>query len=345
MPLTPSSVVGLVGRAGIYLGLLGALVASSLGWRRRRGAARLLALWPLAAVGLAVAVVGGVLAATGILTSQRDAIETELHHLILGESWLPALGFGLVVFALVRLRRREPSPLGGSWPSDCALILAGAALGGRAYNAFTAEGSYAPYYAAPLVLMLGILHQRTAERWPQARVAVMSALGLVGVGLAAFALGGLYIHDTTLVRTPRGSFITTAAGATAIQAAVRQVDAATAPGEPILAAPTDGGLYFMADRPPALHELTLLPGLLTGSAELAAIARLKREHLSLAVVGARDLSVWGSKTFGVDYNQRIGAYLRSSARAVNVVGSLSDPAAGTTPSKGFTILRLSPSGP
>ncbi len=340
MPVSLSGLLGLVARAGLYIGLLAALVASALGWRRRRGLSRLLALWPLAGALLAIALIGGVLSATGLLSAQRGAVEYELHHLILGMSWLPALGIAVLLFALLRLKRREGPPLGGSWPADCALILAGAALGTRAYNAFTAEGSYAPYYAAPLVLMLGILHQRIAERWPEARTAVLGALALVGVGLAAFALGGLYVHDNTLVHTPRGSFVTTAAGAAAIQAAVRRVDTETAPGEPILAAPTDGGLYFMTDRPPALHTLTLLPGLIEGSAETAAINRMRREHLALAVVGARDLSVWGAKTFGLDYNRLIGAYLAGSTTSSSVVGSLADPSGGTTPSKGFTIRRI-----
>jgi hypothetical protein len=342
MPLTLSSLLGLVARGAIYLGLLAGLVAGVRGWRRQRGPARMLALWPLAAAASAIALAGAALRASGLLAGQREAIEREMHHLILGMSWLPALGVLAAAVAAFRLLRRGDSPLGGSWPVDCALIVVGAALGLRAYNAFTAEGSYAPYYAAPLVLLLGILHQRVSDRWPSARPAALGALGLVGAGLLAFSLGGLYVHDTTTVHTPRGSFVTTRAGATALQAAVQRIGADSEPGEPILAAPTDGGLYFMSDRRPALHELTLLPGLLaTPAAEVAAIARLRRERVALAVIGARDLSVWGTPTFGVDYNKLLGAYLRSSASASTTVGTLTDPSGGTIPSKGFTILRLS----
>ena len=43
---------------------------------------------------------------------------------------------------------------------------------------------------------------------------------------------------------------------------MREIDAQSDSSQPILAAPTDGGLYFMADRRPALYELTLLPGLI-----------------------------------------------------------------------------------
>ncbi len=77
--------------------------------------------------------------------------------------------------------------------------------------------------------MLGILHSQIAERWPQARVASLAALGAVAVGLAAYATGGLYSHDNTTVHTARGTFVTNAASALAIQAAVRSIDADTHP--------------------------------------------------------------------------------------------------------------------
>lgn len=341
MPLTPSSVLGLAARGLIYGGLLAALLASVSGWRKRDGVRRLLALWPLAAAVFAIALLDGALRAGGLLAGQRQAIELEARHLVLGMSFLPALGVAVGVYAVVRLVRRQDSPLGGSWPADLALIVAAAGLGLRAYNAFTTEGSYAPYYAAPLVLLLGVLHQRLAVRWPQARPAAIGALALVGVGLAAYSLVGLYRHDTATVHTPRGSFVTTAAAAPALQAAVERIDATTRPGQRILAAPTDGGLYFMADRPPALYELTLLPGLLaTPAEERAAVARMRREHVALAAVGARDLSIWGTPTFGVDYDPLVGGYLRRTASATVTVGSLVHPVGGTNPSLGFTIYNL-----
>jgi hypothetical protein len=339
MPFTLSSLLGLAARAGIYLGLLAALVKSVEGWRERHDVGS--AAWPLGAAALTLALADGALRASGVLREQRAAIELEMHHLTLGMSWLPALGLAVCAVAAVRLMRRGESPLNRSWPADAALIVVAAGLGLRAYNAFTTEGSYAPYYAAPLVLLLGILHARIAERRPRARAASLGALGLVAAGLAAYALGGLYVHDTTAVHTPRGTFVTTAAAAPALEGAVRAIDAQTRPGEPILAAPDDGGLYFMADRPPALYELTLLPGLLaTPTEERVAVARLRREHVTLAVTGARDLSAWGTPTFGVDYDPALGAYLRGAARSTEVIGTLAQPVGGTNPAKGFTVVRL-----
>jgi hypothetical protein len=385
MPFTPASLAGLAMRAALYLGLLAALVKSVEGWREdrdaRAAAARkrrgegpakpagrgplsgpTAALWPLAAVALAVALADVGLRASGVLGGQRAAIELEVRHLTLGMSWLPALGIAACAAAAVRLVRGGNSPLRGretglpdgdpsvrggeaslrdAWPADLALIVVAAGLGLRAYNAFTTEGSYAPYYAAPLVLLLGILHTRVGERRPRARAASLGALGLVAAGLAAYALGGLYAHDTTPVHTPRGTFVTTAAAAPALEGAVHAIDTLSRPGEPILAAPVGGGLYFMADRPPALYELTLLPGLLaTPAEERVAVARLRREHIALAVIGVRDLAAWGTPTFGADYDKVLGAYLRGAASSREVIGTLAQPAGGTNPSKGFTVVRL-----
>ncbi len=341
-PFDISSIFGLLARGAIYVALLAALVISVQGFRRARGARRVAALWPLPAVALALVLVDGLLRASGLLSTQREAIELEARHLVLSMSVLPALCLAVAVLAAVRLIAGKDSPLGRTWPADLALIVVAAGLGLRAYNAFTTEGSYAPYYAAPLVLILGILHERVSELWPQARGAVLAVLGLIAVGLATYAVGGLYRHDTTAVHTPRGTFVTTAAAATAVQAAVDQIDADTTPGQLIFTAPTDGGLYFMSDRRPALYDLTLLPGLIASPAEQnAAIARLRHEHVSLAVIAARDLSVWGTPTFGADYDTVLGAYLRSSAISSTIVGSLSEPVGGTIPSKGFTIRKLS----
>ena len=342
MPFTLASFLGVLARGAIYGGLLAALVVSVEGARQHRGVRRIAALWPLAATLGAIGLLDAVLRGSGLLAGQREAIELEARHLMLGMSFLPALGFAAIALAAVRLWRRGASPLGGSsWPVDLALIVAAAALGLRAYNAFTVDGSYAPYYAAPLVLLLGILHAQLAERRPRARVAVNCALGLVAAGLAAYALGGLYVHDTTAVHTPRGTFVTTAAAAPAIQAAVRQIDSHTSPGQRILAAPVDGGLYFMSDRRPALRELSLLPGLIAmPREERTAIARLRRDRVTLAVIGARDFSSWGSRTFGVDYDPLLGQYLHSQALSVETLGTLANPPGGTNPSQGFTVLSL-----
>ena len=97
----------------------------------------------------------------------------------------------------------------------------------------------------------------------------------------------------------------------------------------------------MADRPPAVYEIMLLPGLLDSRAdEQRVIRRLRARGVRVAVVGARDFGPFGFKTFGTDYNQMLGTYLRGAAVRVERVGDLASPAAGTYPSRGFEILHL-----
>jgi hypothetical protein len=84
-----------------------------------------------------------------------------------------------------------------------------------------------------------------------------------------------------------------------------------------------------------------LPGLLPDKAsQEQAIARLRQDHTSLALIASRDLGVWDSGSFGTGYDRLVGNYLRAATTSQTVVGSLAQPAGGTLPSHGFTILRL-----
>ena len=346
MPFTFESFVGLVGRGVVYGALLAGVVAGAQRWRAgldRRPLARLDAVAPALAALVGLLLLDAGLRVTGAVSGQRSAIEQESRHLILGMSWLPFLALAVACWVVVRLLRRGRAPLSGSWPADLALAAAAAALGLRAYNAFTAEGSYAPYYAAPLVLLLGVLHERVGLRWPAARTATLACLAAVAAGLALYALVGLYADDSTAVRTPRGTFLTDAGAAQAIQQTVDRVDAATDSGEAVLAAPSDGGLYFMTGRKPALPELMLLPGLVDSRAdEAAAIERLERQNVGLAIVASRDFSAYGFRTFGRDFDTTLVRWLRNAAVRRVIVGDLGSPAAGTYPSQGFELLALRP---
>ena len=267
-------------------------------------------------------------------------IQYESTHLLIGMSWLPALGFAACAVIVVRLLRGESPPISGSWGFDLALVAAAAALGARAYDAFTAEASYAPYYAAPLVLLLALLHDRLGKRWPQARTASYAALAAVAIGLIAYAQIGLYRDDSAEVHTPRGSFVSTPEAAPALQGTIDFIDSHTAPGEPILAVPLDSGLHFMTGRPPALYDAMFLPGLLDSRAdELAAIARLKAEHVRYAVIDQRRFSGYVFERFGVDYNRLFARWITRGGAPVATFGG-PPRVGGTNPSNFYTVYRI-----
>jgi hypothetical protein len=337
-PLTASSFASTAGRALVYCALLAAVVAAAVLWSRERGAGRLRALLPPLGAVLMLVVLDGGARAVGAFPAARGAVEHEAKHLVLGMSWLPALALAVAAWAGLRLARRRGPVLSNAWASDLALIAVAAVLGVRAYDAFNGEASYAPYYAAPLVLLAGILHQRIADRWPQGRHAALGALGAVAAGLAAYALVGLYSDNDIVVKTARGSYVSNGAAAPAVQRTLDLVERRTSPEEPILALPSDGGIYFMADRPPATYELMFLPGLLDSTAdERAALARLRRERVRYVVLSARDFSPYGFRTIGVDYNRTLIAGLRRNSLTVAKFGDTQRPVAGSYPSDAFTV--------
>ncbi|HEY5942562.1 MAG TPA: hypothetical protein VIT89_06870 [Solirubrobacterales bacterium] len=337
-PLTLASAASTLGRLVVYGGLLAALVASVLIWRRRRGSDRFWALVPPLAVLLALGLIDATLRALGLFEGAREAVEGEATNLTLGMTWLPALAIVAALITAVAVWRRGPPPLGRSWPDDAALVAVALLLGLRAYDAFNGEGSYAPYYAAPLVLIAGILHQRIGARWPQARGAVTAALAVAAAGLVIYPLVGLYSDNNTEVRTARGTFVANDASAPALQQTLDLIDARTEPGEPIFALPSDGGIYFMADRPPATYEVMFLPGLIDSAAdERRTIARLEREKVNLTVLSSRDFSAFGFRSFGSDYDPLLGKWIRTGSRPVARFGDVGDPVSGSYPSAAFTI--------
>src|SRR6186997_711999 len=337
-PLTLASGASTLGRLVVYSGLLAALVAAVLIWRRRSGSERLWAAVPPLLLLLGLALIDAALRGLGLFEGAREAVEGEATNLTLGMTWLPALALVAALVTAVAAWRREPPPLGRSWPDDAALVAVALLLGLRAYDAFNGEASYAPYYAAPLVLLAGILHQRIGNRWPQARGAATAALAVAAAGLALYPLAGLYSDHNTEVRTARGSFVANDASAPALQRTLDLIEARTDPGEPIFALPSDGGIYFMADRPPATYEVMFLPGLIDSPAdERRTIARLEREKVDLTVLSARDFSAFGFRSFGSDYDPLLGKWIQTAWRPIARFGDVAHPVAGSYPSAAFTI--------
>ncbi|HEX6781215.1 MAG TPA: hypothetical protein VF125_04205 [Solirubrobacterales bacterium] len=345
-PLDLESFASTLARAAVYGGLLAAAIGTAVLFSRAESrGARIRALWPLPAV-LAILVIGDLaMRSLSVWPHARDGVQYETTHLLIGMSWLPALGFAAAAVVAVRFLRKGSPPLTSSWGFDLALVALAAALGVRAYDAFTLEASYAPYYAAPLVLLLALLHDRLAARWPQARAVSYAALAAVAVGLAAYAQVGLYRDNDATVETPRGSFVTTAAAAPGLQATIEFVDSHTAPGEPLLAVPSDAGINFMSGRPPALYNPMFLPGLLdTRADELEAIAALDAKHVRYAVVSERRFDGYGSSYFGTDYNRLLAARIEREGAPVASFGD-GTRAAGTNPAGSFAVYELTPPRP
>jgi len=338
-PFDAASVASSLARGAIYLALLAGLTATVVKLHGARGLARARALWPLAAACLGSLFLLAAWRASGIFSGAEAAVQEEAKQLLLGMSWLPLLSLLAGVLVARALWRRQEAPLSGRWPVDLALVAVAILLCSRAYDQFTMS-SAAPYYAAPAVLLLGLLHQRVGDRWPGARPAVMAMLGAVAAGIALYAAVGLYPDKGTVVHTAAGDYVADSRSAGAQQEALDFIRTHTAPGEPVLALPADAGTYFLADRPQPLYENMFLPGLLdTKADERAAIAQLQGEGVRYALVSNRDTSAFETGRFGSGYDQLLGRYLRSG-RLVATYGDLSAAPGGGNPSQGFRVYAL-----
>jgi 4-amino-4-deoxy-L-arabinose transferase-like glycosyltransferase len=338
-PFDAASVASSLARGAIYISFLAGLVATAVKLHGARGRARVKALWPILAALLAIAAMAGLWRFTGIFAAARGAVQEESKQLLIGMTWLPLLSLAAAALVAYRFLRREAAPLTGFWPLDLALATAAVLLCSRAYDMFTMS-SAAPYYAAPAVLLLGLLHQRIGDRWPAARPVAMAALGAVAAGIALYAAVALYPDKTTVVHTAVGSYVAADTSAATEQQAIDFVRTHTGPGEAVLALPADAGIYFLADRRPPLYENMFLPGLLdTRADEIAAIARLERENVRYALISTRDTSAFETGRFGSGYDRLLGRYLRSG----ELVATIGDPGVaqgGGNPSQGFRVYAL-----
>jgi hypothetical protein len=338
-PFDAASVASSLARAAIYLAVLAGLAATAVKLHGARGLDRAKALWPLAAACLGSLLLLACWKASGVFSGAEAAVQEEGKQLLLGMSWLPLLS--LLAAALVgrALLRRQTAPLSGRWPLDLALAAVAVLLCSRAYDQFTMT-SAAPYYAAPAVLLLGLLHQRVGDRWPEARAAVMGMLAAVAAGIALYAAIALYPDKGMVVHSAAGDYVGDSRSAAAQQQAIDFVRGHTVPGEPVLALPADAGLYFLTDRPQPLYENMFLPGLLdTRADERAAIARLRREGVRYALISNRDTSAFETGRFGSGYDQLLGRYLRSG-RLVATIGDPEAAPGGGNPSQGFRVYAL-----
>jgi hypothetical protein len=327
-PLTFASLVVTAGRGLVYGALLAGVVGSSVLWQRSRGStARLRALWPLAAAAASLLVLDVASRALHAFPGSRTLIQTDSKRLLIGMSWLPALVIVAVAWTLVRLLRRGKPPLSASWPLDLALLAAAAVLSLRTYDNFTTD-TFAPYYAAPLLLLAAILHQRIGERRPAARRASLITFAVVVLSLTVALQKSTTASQTRLVRSAHGTFGDSPAAAPALQHTIDFVRAHTRPGEPILALPY-GGLYFMVDRPPALYNLAFLPGDVPLPVEQRqVIKRLRREQVRYVVLGNARFDAWGQPRIGVDYDRLLIAFVDREYRLLVGFGDFGSTAGG-----------------
>jgi len=320
-PLRP----GRAARAGVWLGLLalfrhdvagfGALVAAgTVAARGRRGAP---AAWAALAGGAALVLVP-VLA----LFAAQGAAGAMLHQLfVVGPRENADTAIGLAGF---RHAAAQAGWIGASalaWPTIA--LVAGAAASVRAARRGALDAATAAWTALlalahlhwlewpdlphlaqllPLPLLLAVrggarLARAGGARSPRARLA-LAALGVWSLAVLGWGFGTAVLplwrersHAVSLHAAIPGVRVAPAA-AGLVEQLVGEIDARTAPGEPIFVAPYAPMLYLLADRPnPTRYDL-LFPGQLDAAVERELVDALDRAGVRVVAV---DDHAWGGR--------------------------------------------------
>ena len=183
----------------------------------------------------------------------------------------------------------------------------------RAILNVTTTGPYTPFFIPALIVVyLYLLFRVTPDLLakPDAirvkiRRVTMLMVALLIVGMGVNSAKRLRRLNTVAVRAPRGAFITVPEIGEPLQAAIRYAEQRTKPDDCVPTAPQATTINFLAARRYPLREDIIHPGFLAGEKELDAIERIKACRAPLILIANMDLSEFGDRAFGVDYNQRL----------------------------------------
>jgi hypothetical protein len=120
--------------------------------------------------------------------------------------------------------------------------------------------------------------------------------------------------NTFPVASARGSFLTSPEIGAPLAAAVRYVEEHTTATDPVAALPIATTINFMAARDYPFREEIVHPGFLTGENEDEAIERLRARRVPLILIANLDTSEFRDRAFGLDYNQKLLAWIRENYR-------------------------------
>jgi hypothetical protein len=301
MPSSAHDVAVLAGYLAMYAAGAAAIVAAGI-VLSRGGRLRLAGVGGLVLLALAAA---------GASLANPEALRHGLYYVY---GWIP---LGALVGLAVLLRRYAKSR--PSWSaSDQALVLCTTALAAVALTAGNGFYFHAPrpqmavYYAPLVAIFLVRLHLVELSRRPAVR-----ALGIAWLAFLVAVGAGLTVKDSRAeaftVQGSAGTLAETPGEGALYQSALGWIERSTKPGDPIFVSPLMTGLTVLSGRPSPLPELSMLPGALpTPQDERAAIARLDRAGVRLAVTDRRTWPGYGHTEFGGSFQRIVAGWLERS---------------------------------
>ncbi len=311
MPLTPASFVSLAGHTAVYavgVVVLVAMAAAVDRPRLRRPALAALVLFALAFAAVAIA--------------KPDGLRDGVYYLY---RWIPVGAVAAV--AVIVARRRRSAQWSGSDQAALVAAVALAVTAATTYSAFVFHGyrpQMAVYYAPLAAILIARLHLVELARGRSGYV-----LGACWVALLAASAVWLTVHDaraeTFTVRGPGGALTAPAAEGRLYQAVLAEIQSRTPAGEPILVAPMMTGLYALAHRDSPLRDISMLPGALAApNAEQAAIDRLERSKVRLAVIDQRTWKGYGQTEFGGSFDRELSSWIKRNFQHISTFRASGD---------------------
>ena len=150
---------------------------------------------------------------------------------------------------------------------------------------------------------------------------LVSAVLLLSVLVTAVTVSTRYQKKFTYaMSTPRGTWLTVPDLGMGFDQALHFIDASTARGAAVAVLPEGTALDFLSDRRNPLRDEIFLPGMLTAEDEEHAIAQLRDQGVPLLFVTNRSTQEFGQKAFGVDYDQRLMAWIDQNYKVCGVFG-------------------------
>ncbi len=178
-----------------------------------------------------------------------------------------------------------------------------------------ATGPYAPFFlpAAIIVclyLLFRFLPTLTAPEGllrENVRRAAMALIAILIIGIAINSTYRFRSRNTFEVNAPRGRFITELPIGEPL-AAIRFARERTSPGDYVLTLPQATSINFLAERRYPFKEEIIHPGFLPDE---EAIRRLESRRVPLILVANLLTPEFRDRTFGVDYNPRLMAWINA----------------------------------
>ncbi len=197
----------------------------------------------------------------------------------------------------------------------------------------TQPSGYSIYYNGPAVLSLFVLFRAGIRylfgaRWTaKAAELAFAAMCLLSVCLHV-SREGRHANDYEPIITDRGMLRTWPEVASDYGDAIAFLKEKQASGDLVLSVPEDTSLYFLSGVECPLRVYQFVPGVVApGKMTDEVIAEIEGKKIRYLLWSNRVFPEYGVPRFGTDFNQDLGAYLRSHYRPVGNVAKNPAPAA------------------